>query len=189
MLFQSKVKLWWHVNSLIALNLKDQPEYFEFREGNQHASPHSCLYVFSQEEEAASHLKNKASTSWKYDPKQFFRGKMLKQEWLTEVQVLLWEGQAEKLRVRPARNRKGKPTALRSLHFSEQKISAGPLCVDSRMCQYREDKIHLGKLCSWSVYKANLHYLSIDCYFSILTGPGHKGCVWSSIFTVTYIKV
>lgn len=109
---------------------------------------------------------------------------MLRQEWLTEVQVPLWEGQAEKLKVGLARNRKGKPKALRSLQFSEQKTSAGPLHVDSRMCA-RGGKVHLGKLCSWSIFKANIHYLSIDCYFSVLTGPGHKGCIWSSIFTVT----
>lgn len=81
---------------------------------------------------------------------------MLREKWLTEVQVPVWEGQAKKLRVRPARNRKGKPRTLRSLHFSEQKTFAGPLHVDSRICA-RGEKVHLGKLCSWSVNKANIH--------------------------------
>lgn len=88
------------------LNLKDQPEHFEFREENQHASHHSCLNICSQEEETASHLKDKARVQC--DPKHFFKGKMLKQEWLAEVQVPICEGQAEKLRARPARNRKGR---------------------------------------------------------------------------------
>lgn len=47
------------------------------------------------------------SSNWKCDPKQFCKGKMLRQEWLAEGHVQIWEGEAEKLRARPARNRKG----------------------------------------------------------------------------------
>lgn len=126
------------------LNLKDQPEYFEFREENQHVSHHSYFNIGSQEEEAASHLKDKARVQC--DPKHFFKGEMLRQEWLAEVHVPIWEGQAEELRARPARNGKGKLTAFRSLYFCEHKTPVGPSHVKSSIHTWGE-KAHLGREC------------------------------------------
>lgn len=62
-LFQSKVKLWWRVNPLMRLKLKNQAEHFEIRKESQDAASYQscqCQNISSQEEKAASHLKDEA---------------------------------------------------------------------------------------------------------------------------------
>lgn len=106
------------------------------------------------------------SPSWKCDPKQSCKGKALRQERLAQRQVQIWEREAEKLRARSARSNKGNLKGIEIVsYFSGQKTSAGPLHVDNRVSAWKE-KVQWRKLCSWSVYKARIHYLSIAVFLT-----------------------